>query len=578
MTTRLKKTEVVIIGLGAGGGYAALSLAKAGVKVTGLEAGPRWTPGDFPMDELRNDVRNYLSQPKFMKEIPTFRYNASQTALQGGGPGGLFVPMMNGVGGTSLHYGKEQWRYLPWDFKVRSSVIKRYGAGPLGNSTIHDWPVDYEDLEPYYDKVEYDMGVSGQAGNIKGKLIPGGNPFEGPRSRGYPLPPLRPTGWTDYMKDVTKRLGLHPFHGPAAVRSEDYTTPDGLQVAGCQYCGFCSSNGCMIGASGATSFTAIPEAEKTGNLDVQTWARVTKIEVDRDGRATGVTYVNMQNGQEFFQPADFVVLSAYLYENTRLLLLSTSKAYPKGLSNNHGQVGQNYISHIYVAYAGFLPGKQLNRYSGNGAQRITVDDWDGDNFDHKGMDFVGGGVVDFRMEAKPMAVARALPPSVPLWGSERKAWLKKNFNSIADGIAQLTSLPYEVNQVDLDPTVKDAWGRPVARITYSFQPLEQNRINFMAEKIKDMHNEAGATETWPYYIPSQPIAVNPHSFGTTRMGTDPATSVVDSQCISHEVPNLGIVGGSVFPNASGHNPTETIQALAWRLGDHIADNWKAIVG
>ena len=575
MTTRLKKTEVVIIGLGAAGGYSALSLAKAGVKVTALEAGPRWKPEDFPMDELRNDVRAYLSQPKYMKEIPTFRYNSSQVALQGGGPEGMVVPMVNGVGGTSLHYGKEQWRYLPHDFEVRSHTIKRYGASRIpAGSTLVDWPISYDDLEPYYDKVEYDMGVSGEAGNIKGKLIPGGNPFEGPRQRGYPLPPLRPTGWTDYMKGVTKRMGLHPFHGPAAVRSEAYITPEGLGVPGCQYCGYCSSNGCMVEASGSTLFTAIPEAEATGNLKVLTGARATKIEVDRQGRATGVTF--RRGGQEYFQPADVVVLSSFLYENTRLLLLSTSKAYPNGLSNNHAQVGKNYINHIYVAYAGLYPGMHLNRFTGNGAQRITVDDWTGDNFDHSKLDFIGGGVIDFRMEAKAMAVGRSTPPSVPAWGSQYKEWIRKNGNSVGDGIAQLDTLPYEDNYIDLDPTVKDPEGFPVVRITWGFHPEETARVNFIIDKVVGMHKEGGASETWPYYASTNPININPHAFGTTRMGTDPDTSVVDPWLMSHEVPNLAILGGSVFPNAGGHNPTLTIQALAWRNGDHIAKNWKTI--
>ena len=569
MSTRLKKTEVVIIGLGAAGGYSALSLARAGVKVTALEAGPRWSTEDFPMDELRNDVRAFLSQPKYMKEIPTFRKNSSQLALQGGGPGGLLVPMMNGVGGTSLHYGKEQWRYLPDDFKVRSVTTKRYGAGVLGGSTVIDWPINYHDLEPYYDKVEYDMGVSGQAGNIKGKLIPGGNPFEGPRQRPYPLPPLRPTGWTDYMKATTKRMGLKPFHGPAAIRSLPYRG-----LPGCEYCGYCSSNGCMVEASGSTAFSAIPNAEKTGNLHILTGARATKIEVDRHGRASGVTF--RRGGKEYFQPADVVVLSTYLYENTRLLLLSTSKAYPKGLSNNHNQVGKNYIGHIYVAYAGLYPGKQLNRFTGPGAQRITIDDYTGNNFDHKGLDFYGGGTIDFRMEAKPLAVARATPPSVPAWGSQYKEWVRKNANSVGDGIAQLDTLPYEVNYVDLDPTVKDPQGFPVVRITWDYQPKETNRVNYIIDKVVEMHKEGGASETWPYYASTQPIAINPHAFGTTRMGTDPHTSVVDGWCMSHEVPNLAILGGSVFPNASGHNPTETIQALAWRNGDHIVKNWKRI--
>jgi gluconate 2-dehydrogenase alpha chain len=217
MSTRMKKTDVVIIGLGAAGGYASLALTKAGIDVVALEAGPNWDAEDYPMDELRNDVRNFMSQPKAAKEVPTWRPNASVPASQ---TTGVNILMMNGVGGSSIHYGMEQWRYLDWNFKERSETIKRYGAGAIpANSTLADWPIGYADIEPYYDKVEYDMGVSGKAGNLKGKKIAGGNTFEAPRKRDYPLPPLRRSGWNDLVSGAAKRLGWHPFPGPAAIRS-----------------------------------------------------------------------------------------------------------------------------------------------------------------------------------------------------------------------------------------------------------------------------------------------------------------------------------------------------------------------
>ncbi|MEY2433266.1 MAG: gluconate 2-dehydrogenase alpha chain, partial [Acidimicrobiaceae bacterium] len=401
MSTRLKKTEVLIIGLGASGGYASLALTRAGAKVVALEAGPRWNALDFPMDEIRNDVRSVLSQRKFTKEIPTWRRNASGVADQTG----VAINMMNGVGGTSIHYGMEQWRYLPWNFKERSETIKRYGASAIpSNSTIADFPISYADVEPYYDKVEYDMGTSGRAGNIKGKKVAGGNAFEGPRRRKYPLPPLRSSGWTELMATAAKGLGMHPFPGPAAIRSEAY---NGLPA--CEYCGFCTYNGCMADAKGATDVGAIAKAERTKNLKVVTSARVTKIEVDSNGRATGATFV--KGGKKYFQPADVVILSTYIYENTRLLLLSKSKAFPKGLSNNAGQVGKHYISHLYGGVNGLFAGKQLNRFSGSGAQRTSIDDWNGDNFDHTGLGFIGGAVIDARMENKPISAARTTPPS-----------------------------------------------------------------------------------------------------------------------------------------------------------------------
>ena len=566
MSIKLKKTEVVIVGLGAAGGYAALALARAGVEIIGLEAGPRWKPTDFPMDEIRNDVRNYLGQPKAAKEVPTWRLNASQPATQGGG---ISVIMANGVGGSSIHYGMEQWRYTPWNFKVRSQSIKRYGANALpADATTTDWPISLADVEPYYDKVEYDMGVSGKAGNIKGKKIPGGNTFEGPRRRPYPLPPLRRSGWNDMTAAAAKRLGWHPFPGPAAIRSRAYRG-----LPGCEYCGFCTSNGCMVEAKGSTNFNAIAEAERTKHLKVLTHARVTKIETDSKGRASGVTYV--KGGKTYFQPAHMVILSTYIYENTRLLLLSTSKAFPNGLSNNSGQVGKNYMSHVYSGVNGFFPGKQLNRFNGPGAQRTSSDDWNGDNFDHTGLGFIAGGVIDSRMENKPIGQARSTPPSVQSWGSAWKDWLHTNGNSVGDAFGQIECLSYESNFVDLDPVVKDPYGIPVARVTFDLGAQEKARAAFVTAKCVQLLKEAGAAETWVSF-PTQPIGVNSHAYGTTRMGSDPATSVVNKWLISHEVPNLAVLGGSTFPTNTGYNPTNTIEALAWRAGDHIAKHWKTI--
>jgi gluconate 2-dehydrogenase alpha chain len=562
--TTMRKKDVVIVGLGASGSYAALALTRAGIDVVALEAGPHWSAEDFPMDELRNDVRSFMSQPKAAKEIPTWRENASQTATQTG----TQILMMNGVGGSSIHYGMEQWRYLEWNFNERSNSIKRYGHGSIpANSTVADWPIDYADLEPWYDKVEYDMGVSGRAGNIKGKKIKGGNHFEAPRSRDYPLPPLRRSGLNNMMAEAATRLGWNPFPGPASIRSEDYK-----DLPGCQYCGFCTYNGCMAEAKGSTNYVAIPEAQKTGHLKIVAEARVTKVEVDKDGRASGVTY--LKGGREFFQPADVVILGTYIYENVRLMLLSKSKAFPNGLSNNAGQVGKHYISHMYGGAAGVFSGKRVNPFGGPGAQRTSIDNWNGDNFDHKGLGFIGGAIIDARMEGKPIGNSRVTPPSVPTWGSSWKQWLHENANSVINIGTQVECLSYEENYLDLDPTVKDPQGFPVIRATFNIQQQEQRRGDFTNNKVIEWLKEAGATETW-VTSPPAPIAVNSHAYGGARMGNDPHTSVVNKWLVAHEVPNLVILGGATFPTSTGYNPTNTIEALAWRTGDHLATNWKA---
>jgi len=565
MATRLKKTDVVIVGLGAAGGTAALPLARAGLKVIGLEAGPRVSFRDFPSDEIRNDIRGWLSRLKFAREMPTHRLTSADTAAAPA----IAIKMVNAVGGTSIHYGMESWRLSPYNFKMRSATVARYGAGAIpSNSTLVDWPISYADVEPYYDRVEYLIGVSGKAGNIRGKKDSRGNILEGPRRREFPNPPLRRSGWTEMTDAAARRLGWHPFPGPAAILSQPYRG----QPA-CDYCGFCTSNGCHTNAKGSTYLNAIPRAERTRNLEVVPRARVTEVLVDKDGRARGVRYV--RGGTEYIQPADVVIMSSYLYENVRLLLLSKSKAYPDGLANNHGQVGKHHISHMYGGVDGIFPGKRLNRYSGTGAQRTTTDRWSDDNFDHKGLGFIGGGVIDARMEQKPIGTARFATPGGVRWGSEWKQFIAQNAISIGSIGTQLESLPYEDNFLDLDPVAKDPYGQPVLRVTFDLHEQEKLRYDFIQAKATRWLREAGGTDPRSSF-PATPIGVNSHAFGGARMGNDPDTSVVDEWCMAHEVPNLAILGGATFPNSGTHNPTQTIEALAWRAADHIVENWSRL--
>jgi gluconate 2-dehydrogenase alpha chain len=567
MAEQLKKTDVVIIGVGAAGGIAAYVLTKAGLNVVGLEAGGRLTGRDEQLNELAQPSHyNVFGRPKANLEIPTWRPNRSTPTIPASA-GELPTPMMNAVGGTSIHYATESWRLNPWNFKMRSETIKRYGVNAIpSGSTVADWPVTYEELEPYYDKAEYEIGISGKAGNIRGKLDPAGNIFEGPRSREYPLPPLRRSGFTELMAEAAIRLGWHPFPNPSSVHSQMYQGKPA-----CTYCSTCA-NGCFIGAKGSTDMHVIPAAEATRKLSIVTQARVTRIDTGNNGRVTGVTYV--KNGREFFQPASVVMLGTFTFENTRLLLLSTSKAYPKGLSNNHGQVGKNYIAHNTAHVNAFFRGRKLNRWGGLGAQGTTLDEWADDNFDHTGLDFIGGGVFRAGMGQQAIATANSTLPSVPTWGSAWKSWLKANANSLAVANAQCETLAYEDNYLELDPTIRDPLGFPVIRITFDLKDNEKRGALHAAEKIAAWFKEAGATETWANAV--RPVSLANHAYGGTRMGADPETSVVDRWCFSHETPNLAILGGSTFPTTGARNPTLTVQALAWWTADHLVKNWKSI--
>ena len=570
MATTLKKTDVVIVGMGGAGGVAALPLAQAGIEVVGIEAGTWLKTTDMVPDELRIQRMGWPPGPQKVRgEAPTSRANSDATAVRGS------AAMINAVGGTTMHYMAQAWRLHPWDFAVVSETRRRYGASRIpAGSTVEDWPLTYEDLEPYYDKVEYALGISGKAGNIKGRKIDGGNFFEGSRNREYPMPPLRTTGFMDHMTKAARNLKLHPFIGPAAILSKPY---EGRFA--CGYHGYCMSLGCHLEAKSSPAVSSIPKAMKTGKLKVVTEASVTRIEVDRSGRATGVTYI--KGSEEYFQPADVVFISSQTMENVRLLLLSTSAAFPKGLSNNHGQVGKHYFSHAQFGSVSAVFPMDLRNWYGTPGQGICCDDWADDNFDHAGLNFIGGGTMYVYGERRPLAAVNAVQnPGGPTWGS---VWKKNLINAVDrtnGAYMQRSTLPYEGNYLDLDPTTKDPMGNPVIRITASFRENEERISLFVGEKMREWYMAAGASQVTGTGMVRAGSAMgnSTHAYGGTRMGRNPDTNVLNEWGMSHEVPNLAIAGGSVMGTSGARNPTLTLQAVAWRTAEHIAKKWKSIVG
>ncbi|WP_033287647.1 GMC family oxidoreductase [Amycolatopsis jejuensis] len=557
-----RQADVVVIGLGAAGGLCASQLALAGLHVVGLEAGDWHHAGEFAMDDIAQLGRNSLGAAKVNGEVPTFRQAPGQEAERALlNVGNL---MMNGVGGSKTHSTNISWRLSPWNFRARSETIERHQAIPE-RSTLVDWPFGYHDLEPYYTRVERWYGVSGVAGNVGGVPTGEGNPFEGKRSEAYPSPPLRRSGWTELMKDAATSLGWSPFPTPASIRSVER----GGKKA-CQYCGFCTWNGCWADAKAVPSSIGIPEAVETGRLDVRTGARAVSIDVDRHGAASGVTYV--RNGQTHRIDARLVILATFTYENVRLLLLSESARFPHGLSNGSGQVGKHFMTHTFLMGFGRFPGKQLNAWSGSNAQGTAVADFDAANADHPG--FVGGGVIMAGHEIRPMLHHRFAPPGVPRWGRERKRWLAENLGSLGWTYTLPDELPYEDHYLDLDPHVTDEHGLPVVRVTQSLRPNEIRQYEFLLARTREWFEAAGAAQFWHSPIAHSPVTT--HAYGGTRMGEDPATSVVDPYGFSHEVPGLVIAGASTFPTSGGVNPTETVEALTWRTADRILETWSGV--
>ncbi|MEQ8954119.1 MAG: GMC family oxidoreductase [Gammaproteobacteria bacterium] len=567
MAKGLAATDVVVIGLGAAGGVAVLPLVQAGIKVVGLEAGGWLGPRDFAPDELRNTSRNWpQSVQKAANEAPTVRATADDTAVQGG------HPRMNAVGGTTMHYWAQSWRLNPWDFRVATQTRARYGRNRIpADSTVEDWPLDYDELEPFYDQVEYAIGISGQAGNVQGRINNAGNIFEGPRQREYPMGPLRASPFTELMGGAARRLGWNPFQGPAAITSEVY---DGRPP--CQYHGFCNGGGCHVRSKSSTAFTSIPKAMETGNLEVVTFARVSRIVSDDNGRVSGVEYI--KGRETYFQPAAVVLLASYTYENVRLLLLSKSAAFANGLANNSGQVGRHYMSHHQGAPVTALFDRDLHNWYGLPAQGVAIDEWADDNFDHSDLDFIGGANLWVHTDRRPISAAKMSTfDEVRDWGSDWKAFIRQNADRTNTSYLQKTTLPYDDNYLDLDPVVKDPFGDPVIRITARYHDNELRAAAFAQEKMEQWYLEAGAVRVNRFGL-GNAMGATTHAYGGTRMGDNAASNVVDRWGFSHEVPNLGILGASVMGTSGARNPTLTVQALSWRTADYLARNWRGIAG
>ncbi len=563
-----EKTDVVIVGVGAAGGILAAELGKAGMKVIGLERGPRLTTADFtPHDELRYFQRQEL-RPNVKRQPVTWRANANARALP--------LPVLNygnQAGGGTIHYGAVSWRFHEDDFRARSQTMERYGAAAIPeDSSLADWPLSYADLEPFYDRAEYELGVSGKAGNLQGRKIDGGNPFEAPRRREYPLPPLFVDQAGALFEAAARKLGHHPFSTPRAIVSQPYHGRPG-----CTYCGFCQAFGCHIGAKSSILVTKLPEADASGNFKLVTGAMCYRVNSDNSGRVTGVSYYG-PDGEDNTIEAELVILAPFIYDNVRLLLLSKSARFPNGLANSSGHVGKHLMAHIGPRVFAAFDDRYVNIYMGPSAQRHTLDDFNADNFDHSRLGFIRGAQISVSpadLEAGPIGAAVSMnpPPGIPRWGAAYRDFLAKYFARYAGLTAQTENLPYADQTIDLDPNVRDAWGLPAPRLTYDWRrPNELKRVEFMVRQLEELGRTMGATHVWR--SPLGQGAPGAHHEGGTRMGSDPKTSVVNRYGQSWDIPNLFIIGSSTYPSMSGFNPTLTIQALAYMSADAIVNRYK----
>jgi choline dehydrogenase-like flavoprotein len=529
--------DFVVVGAGAAGGILAKELSTAGFSVVVLEQGPWRRNEDFTHDELGNWFLNaMLPSPNDFPQ--TFRRDASERAQVQTQPPPLLYAQ--GVGGSSVHFTANFWRMRPIDFRERSRL------GPITGTGFADWPVTYDELEPYYARVDWEIGVSGAPG-----------PSDPPRSRPYPLPPMPVKSSGVIMESAARQLGLNAQPAPLAILSQPY---DGRSA--CVHCGYCMGYGCEMGAKSSTLVTMFPKAMASGNCEVRTGATVLRVETDAAGRATGVVYA-ASDGVEHRQAARAVVLAANGAETPRLLLLSSSAQQPDGLANSSGLVGRYMMWNAHgEVYASFE--HPLNEYKSVQATRIIHDFYDSD----PARGFYGGGGMDARMIPGPLLFAAfGLPPDAPQWGPDYKRTLRELYTHTMEIASATTSLPLETNTVTLDPDVKDRLGRPALRATYSDHPDDLKMVEFLNARATELLEAAGARRIWA--VPVEGSTIGAHLLGTCRMGSDPRTSVVDRYHRSHDVPNLFICDGSSFVTSGRGQPTMTIMALAFRAAEHI---------
>ena len=577
MATRLKEVDAVMVGMGWTGSILARELTKAGLTVIGLERGEDLSPREnFALpgvrDELRYSYRLELIQDPALETV-TFRHRPSEAAL----PMrrfGSFLPG-NSVGGAANHWGGQHWRYLPSDHLTRSRIVERYGAKAIpGDMTIQDWAVTYDQLEPYYDKFDKLCGVSGRAGNLRGERIEGGNIFEGPRSNEYPTPPLIMTESGLMFAKATKELGYHPFPQPASNASRPYVNSEGLTLGGCQYCGFCERNGCEANAKAGPQVCVLPLLRSEPKFTLRSRSWVSRLSYDKAARkVTGVIFTDTRTGEEYEQPAGIVVLSAYVFGNISLLL-NSGIGQPYDPVTQKGVVGKNYCYQLSrMGITLFFEDKFFNPFMGSPGTQMVMDDFNGDNFDHSGLGFLGGCKIQLgHVDGRPIS-NRPVPPGTPRWGAKWKKETAKWYQRAARITLSGSNYANRYNYIDLDPTYRDQLGRPLLRMTYNFVENDHKVSQYsmrvaleIARALKPSMMGPPALRQGDYdTVPYQ----STHNTGGTIIGTDPKTSVVNRYLQAWDADNLFIMGASTFPQQSAYNPTGLVGALAYWSAEAI---------
>ncbi|MGI2328739.1 GMC family oxidoreductase [Planococcus sp. YIM B11945] len=559
MATTLDKVDVVTVGVGWTGGIIAAECAKEGLKVVGLERGRERSTEDYSIihDEFRYAIRYELMQD-LSRETVTFRNTRRQRALPMRQMGSFLLG--EGLGGSGTHWNGQTWRFLPYDFQIKTMTEERYGRNKLSaDYTIQDWGITYDELEPYFTRFEKTAGISGEDTN----------PFWGKRSEDYPTPPMKKTPILKKFETASKNLGYSPFMMPSANLSESYKNPDGKTINACQYCGFCERFGCEYGAKTSPEITVVPTARDTGNFDVRFNANVVEIMKEGD-KVTGVRYIDTVTFEEFIQPAEVVALTSYMMNNAKLLMVSDiGEQYDP--DTGRGTLGKNYAYQILPSTSGFFD-EQMNVFMGAGSLGMTIDDFNGDNFDHSDLDFIHGASLSITQTGQRPIQTNPLPPDTPSWGADFKKASIHNYTRTLGISGQGASMPFKENYLSLDGTYKDIYGVPLLQVTYNFTDQDKALHAYLSEKAGGIMQEMGAKTV----VGGSPISdydivpyQTTHNTGGTMMGSSREDSVVNNYLQHWDMENLFVVGAGNFAHNSGYNPTGTVGALSYRCAEGI---------
>jgi choline dehydrogenase-like flavoprotein len=543
----MRDYDIIIVGAGAAGGIVAGVLAEAGKHVLLLERGRNLSFEDVGRDHLRNQrisVYGHNAGPDIEGNPRVFvdRHGVSHTIRphEGGYSNNAAC-----VGGGTRVYLAQAWRFMEQDFRMASL----YGV-PEGSS-LADWPVTYAELEPYYERAEWEIGVCGDGE---------GNLHQSPRRKPYPMPPMSPSKQRGVMERAASSLGWNAFPVPFAINSVPYHNRPA-----CIRCTHCVGFACPVDAKNGTQNTMIPRALTTGNCELVTQAMTECIETDAQGKVTGVTFVVEENGIERRETAraKVVVVSCGAVESARLLLNSATSHHPHGLGNESDQVGRHLQGHYYPGVLALL---EDPIYDGLGPNATTATC----QFNHGNPGVLGGGMLADEVGTLPIILWKhLLPPDLSRWGAENKRWMRENYRRFLRVMGPVHEIPSPDARVTLDPEVRDRFGLPVARLSGTTHPETVNVSNFMWEKARDWVTAAGAVKLWGS-PPGLGLSGGQHQAGTCRMGNDPKTSVTDSFGRVHAHDNLYVVDGSLNVTNGGFNPFLTIMALAFRSAEHLA--------